>query len=68
MKVILETSNLDPNLMRDFKYNKETRILSFKYKERVISAEVMESLTTYVKVFEDDSVELINMEAKQCFN
>lgn len=64
MKVILETNNFDPNLMEDFKYDKETRTLSFKYKGRVVFTEVLESLTTYVKVFEDDSVELINMEAK----
>lgn len=64
MKIILDAQNLDVKEIKDLKYDKATQLLSFNYKTIAYSIEVQESLGTYIKISEDDKIELINYEAK----
>lgn len=63
MKIILDIQNLNPYQIEEIKYNKTFQKLSFKYKNRIYELPVVETLGTYVKVFDNDEIEFINYEA-----
>lgn len=64
MKVILTTQSHDPDQIKDLKYNTENNSLEYNYNGRVYTVEIEESVTSYVKVNEEDKIEIINLEAK----
>lgn len=63
MKIILSTPNFSPKDITNLSYNKETSQVSFSYKNKAYTAIVESPLGCYVKVTEDDTLEIISSEA-----
>jgi hypothetical protein len=63
MKIILSTPNFEQEHIKNMFYDKETATLSFSYKNKSYTVPVESPLGTYVKVFENDDLELIDNEA-----
>lgn len=62
MKIILSTPNFDSKYIKNIKYDAESRILTFMYRGKLYTSQVMAALGTYVKVGECDEIEIINNE------
>lgn len=63
MKVILSTPNFSLEKISEMEFDPKTSTLTFKHGKKVYSAIVEDSLGSFVKVYSDDSIEIINYEA-----
>lgn len=63
MKVILSTPNFSLEKISELRFDPETRTLTFKHGNKTHSTTVEESLGSVVKIYDDDSIEIINYEA-----
>lgn len=63
MKVILSTPNFSLEKITELRFDPETSMLIFKYGHKTYSVAVEDTLGCYVKVYKDDSIEIINHEA-----
>lgn len=63
MKVILSTPNFSLEKISELKFDPKTSVLTFKYGQKKYSTVVEDALGCYVKVYKDDSIEIISYEA-----
>ncbi len=63
MKVLFEAQGIEAADIKNLEYIQETGMLTFQCKNKSYAVGVIESLTSYVKVYENDSIEIINKEA-----
>lgn len=63
MKIILSTPNFNVEQISNLTFDKETGTISFDYNNKKYSVLVEEALGCYVKVFENDEIEIISQEA-----
>lgn len=59
-KVILVTNKIKKEEIKNIKYSKKDNQVTFECKGKVYSVPVEESIGSYIKVYEDDSLDIIN--------
>ena len=67
MKIILKTNGIRIEDLKDLKFNKAQETLSFTFMNKSYTVNIEDSDGSYIKVFDDDSIEIINKIAI-CFN
>lgn len=66
-RLVLTTNGISMSELEDLFYDAETGAVSFKYKTRTYRVAVEDSMGSYIKVFENGELEILNKVA-HCHN
>lgn len=66
-RVILTTNGIAMDEMADLTYDEKTETVTFKHRGRTYRVAVEDSLGSYIKVFEDGEIEILDRTA-HCHN
>lgn len=60
---MLTTNGISKNDIENLRYDEKTNSLVFTCKNRTYDVKIEDSIGSYIKIYKDDNVEIINKEA-----